>query len=154
MPKIRRHSRQVLHGRLHSLISTIAASTSPPHPHPLPVTELTLTFQETIRHTLHLPRRPLRITHQGLHQRLQQPVLVPAIILPHALERIGQRPERRRDVAGDWHGVAVIVRAMFARRVNEFERAEEGGEVGSAGGALGRGRRGGGRGGDVVLDLG
>ncbi len=49
--------------------------------------------------------------------------------------------------------MAVVVRSVFARRVDEFERAEEGGEVGPTGGALGRGCGGGGGGGDAVLDL-
>lgn len=49
--------------------------------------------------------------------------------------------------------MAVVVRPVFAGRVDELERAEEGGEVGPAGGALGGGGGGGGGAGDVVLDL-
>lgn len=118
-----------------------------------------LTVQKPLTNPPHLPRRRPRPRHQHLNHALQRPSPFPqpssssSILLsapkiqPHALVRLGQRPEGGRDVAGDGDGVVVGDGA----RVDVLEGGEEGGEVGAPG-RVGAGGVGGGGFGDVVLD--
>lgn len=109
-----------------------------------------LTVQKPLTNPLDLLRRRPRPRHQHLNHALQRPSpIIPLAapkVQPHALVRLGQRPEGGRDVAGDGDRVVVGDGA----RVDVLEGGEEGGEVrapGRMGAGLGRGGFG-----DVVLD--